>query len=268
MVMNTNPKQKPNTSLDSLKIHHLITVGEFLKRIGEDADSSFTDFDVKYAIEKLQNWCFSDNSEQKRNGRHILKKAGLAAYIPKRARRKLGKYENNPYRFFGELDTLTEIFKKALPKRAKSDKQKKEVIRKLLESDKLERINEHAFKKAFPNLSFRYCRNIALGWIGYENRTSFKTAQRLYDDLKKRETQHKKVLHPYLKSYNHAYVDYVLTEHKSAEWNEISERIRDVLSPSQDVMTALGKKLEEDLKPLKQALSKIPPLKVSNLSKI
>ena len=78
----------------------------------------FTDFDVKYAVEILANWCSSNDRLRKKNGVRILKKARLTAFIPNTSRGYLKEYRENPERMLSEVKLRVSKLKEVLPQKS------------------------------------------------------------------------------------------------------------------------------------------------------
>src|SRR3989304_9738610 len=72
----------------NFKIHYLIKVGEFLKQVKKDPMSIYYDYDVRYAIERLQEICRNGNKKDVNLAKKILIKAGLPAFIPKQSQKR------------------------------------------------------------------------------------------------------------------------------------------------------------------------------------
>lgn len=198
--------RKSKTPPSDVRIHRLITEREFLRRIPKDPYSAFTNFDVKYAVEMLGKWCRLGDERLKSKGARILKKARLTAYIPKTSRGYLKVYRDNPERLLSEVMLRASKLKVVLPKRAKSEWEKLEVIRKLIDPEDAGK----SIDRFFPPKSLKDRTNIALGLIAYDNGVSYDTVSNLYEKLKKTST--KVGTPPYLDDYKKAYNDYVIRE--------------------------------------------------------
>lgn len=207
MKQASKPDKKAKNSKSNVRIHRRISEREFLKRVAKDPESVFTDFDVKYAVKVLRDWCrFPIYVGRKSNGVRILKKAGLNAYIPKTSRGILKVYRENPDRLLSEVKLQASKLKQVLPKRAKSDNEKLQVIRMLIDS----KATLKSIGRYFPSKSLSDYTNIALAWFAYDNGVSFYTVLKLYEKLKKNRS---KVDTPsWLDDYNDAYIDYVFKE--------------------------------------------------------
>ncbi len=200
------PDKKAKTPKSDIRIHRRIKEQAFLKKIAKDPDSVFTDFDVKYAVERLGKWCRIGDDWLKKNGTRILKKAGLNAFIPKTSRGYLKEYRENPERLLSEVRLWVSELKEVLPKRAKSKSEKLEAIQKLIDPEDTGK----SIGRYFPSKSLSDRTNIALGCIAYRNGVSFDTVSNLYEKIRK--TRSKVGTPPYLDDYKKAYNEYVIIE--------------------------------------------------------
>jgi hypothetical protein len=179
------PNKKAKTPKTDIRIHRRITEQELLKKIDEDPDSVFTDFDVKYGVERLGKWCSLGDDRLKKNGKRILKKAGLTAYIPKSSRGSLKVYKEYPGLLLAEVKERANKLKEDLPKRAKSRREKLKAIQKSIDP----KATVKSIGSYFPPKSRGDRTHIALGWIAYDNHVSFYTVLNLYEKIKKKQSE-------------------------------------------------------------------------------
>ena len=246
-------------------IHRLITVEEFLRRVKEDPGSVWTDFDVRYAIEKLSDACLFDNEIYrgkalltfvsykgklklvsgnkaliktfKNNPGKILEKVGLKAFILKNPKRTLDKYRHNPKRLVLEVDTLTDELRESLPRRGRK---LAEIIRTMDEKSE-QHFNKKLSKGAKeeilkPNAShYNTCRNFALRIVADMNHVAFRTLYNLYWNCK-RSVKESAPDRSFLRGYDQSYNDYLRREHFRYEFNDVFKRftgaVEEIVNPS------------------------------------
>lgn len=107
----------------NVQIHYRITVDEFLRRIKEDPMSVYSDYDVRYAIEKLRSLCQNGRKDDLILAKRILNEAGLSAFIPKQAQERMTENENlrmmqaHPFQFFQKVEEIKKKIQPFLQKR-------------------------------------------------------------------------------------------------------------------------------------------------------
>ena len=236
-----------------------------MRRVKEDPGSVWTDFDVRYAIEKLSDACLFDNEIYrgkalltfvsykgklklvsgnkaliktfKNNPRKILEKVGLKAFILKNPKRTLDKYRHNPKSLVLEVDTLTDELRESLPRRGRKIA---EIIRTM--DEKSERhFNRKLSKKAKEKIPKQNaspdntCRNFALRIVADMNYVSFRTLYNLYWNCK-RSVKESAPDRSFLRGYDQSYKDYLRREHFRYEFNDVFKRfagaVEEIENPS------------------------------------
>ena len=204
--------RKKSPYSNAWQIHRLITVGEFKRRVKKDADNIFLDFDVKYALQRLQAISRGNSdAAQRLAAETILKDVGLSAFIPTGSRGALKAFRESPALFFAMLGLIETRLRDIIGNGPRTQ----ESIRKAANT-----ILGRSLDKRLPNepratLSFK---DTSLRILALENGRPFMTILNLHTKLKK-ENVHKKqsISRKLLMEYAKAYKEYVVREHFGKE---------------------------------------------------
>jgi hypothetical protein len=170
-----------------------MTVRSFLDGIRKDPYSLVTNFDIRWALDRLRYYAEHGTQEQSVNARTILKKAGLEAFMPEKSRYRK---TDNPFlrciqtigmeAFFQLMDNLESQARPIWVRYKNGDERKavEDIVNTLSNKTQSEEFIRSVYKKSV-RIAGIHLTDILLAFISEQWDTSYSALRKFYYNKKK-----------------------------------------------------------------------------------